>query len=227
MQQIVHIEGMTCQGCALSIEQAITQLPNVKGVTANFKTGTVEISYRHSFDATKINTVLPGKYAMVTDFTKAPSKAKQLFPLGLIFLFLIGGILIIHYPIFMIMDMLPNFMGLFFVVFSFFKCLDLDGFQSSFRRYDPLAKSIPFYAWLYPFLELILGVLFLMRWELQLALWLTVGILSITSIGVIQVLLSKKDIQCACLGSVLNLPMTEATLIENAIMIGMATWMLL
>ena len=161
------------------------------------------------------------------DITAAPSKAKQLYPLGLIFLFLIGGTLIIHYPTFVIRDVLPDFMGLFFVVFSFFKYLDLSGFQSSFRRYDPLAKAIPFYAWLYPFLELSLGVLFLMRLELQLALWLTVAILGITTIGVVKVLLSKKEIECACLGSVLKLPMTEATLIENALMIAMAVWMLL
>ena len=118
-------------------------------------------------------------------------------------------------------------MGLFFVVFSFFKFLDLKGFQDSFRRYDPLAKSLPFYGWVYPFVELALGVLFLMQWEIQLALWLTLGVLSITTLGVVRVLLSKQQIQCACLGSVLNLPMTEATLIENAVMIGMAGWMLL
>ena len=45
--------------------------------------------------------------------------------------------------------------------------------------------------------------------------------------GVVKVLLSKQQIQCACLGSVLNLPMTEATLIENVVMIGMAGRMLL
>jgi len=115
----------------------------------------------------------------------------------------------------------------FFVVFSFFKLLDLKGFQNSFRRYDPLAKSLPFYGWLYPFVELALGVLFLMRLEVQLTLCLTLGILGMTTIGVIKVLSSKKQIQCACLGSVLNLPMTEATLIENALMIGMAGGMLL
>ena len=65
-----------------------------------------------------------------------------------------------------------------------------------------------------------------MRLEVQLALWLTLGILSIT-LGVDRVLMFKQQIQCACLGSVLNLPMTEATLIENAVMIGMAGWMLL
>jgi hypothetical protein len=140
---------------------------------------------------------------------------------------LIGGTTIIHYPIFEVQTVLPDFMGLFFVVFSFFKFLDLKGFQESFRGYDPLAKSLPSYGWIYPFVELALGVLFLMRLELQLALWLTLGILSITTVGVIKVLTSKKQIQCACLGSVLNLPMTEATLIENAVMIGMAGWMLL
>ena len=227
MKQIAHIEGMTCEGCVASVEHAIAQLPNVNDVTANLKTGTVEVRYQQSFDVNEIKAVLPPKYALAEDITTAPSKAKQLYPLGLIFLFLIGGTLIIHYPTFVIRDVLPDFMGLFFVVFSFFKYLDLSGFQSSFRRYDPLAKAIPFYAWLYPFLELSLGVLFLMRLELQLALWLTVAILGITTIGVVKVLLSKKEIECACLGSVLKLPMTEATLIENALMIAMAVWMLL
>ena len=227
MKQIAHIEGMTCEGCVASVEHAIAQLPNVNDVTANLKTGTVEVRYQQSFNVNEIEAVLPPKYALAEDITTAPSKAKQLYPLGLIFLFLIGGTLIIHYPTFVIRDVLPDFMGLFFVVFSFFKYLDLSGFQSSFRRYDPLAKAIPFYAWLYPFLELSLGVLFLMRLELQLALWLTVAILGITTIGVVKVLLSKKEIECACLGSVLKLPMTEATLIENALMIAMAIWMLL
>lgn len=227
MKQIAHIEGMTCEGCVASVEHAIAQLPNVHRVSANLKTGTVEVRYQQSFDVNEIKAVLPPKYALVEDITTAPSKAKQLYPLGLIFLFLIGGTLIIHYPTFVIRDVLPDFMGLFFVVFSFFKYLDLRGFQSSFRRYDPLAKAIPFYAWLYPFLELSLGVLFLMRLELQFALWLTVAILGITTIGVVKVLLSKKEIDCACLGSVLKLPMTEATLIENALMIAMAVWMLL
>jgi hypothetical protein len=34
-------------------------------------------------------------------------------------------------------------------------------------------------------------------------------------------------IKCACLGTALNLPMTEATFIENTIMLVMAVWMLL
>jgi len=38
----------------------------------------------------------------------------------------------------------------------------------------------------------------------------------------LQTILSKSAIQCACLGTALKLPMTEATLIENGIMIVMS-----
>ena len=227
MKQIIHIEGMTCQGCVSSVEEAIAQLPAVESVSANPKTGVVAVLQQSPVHPDEIKAVLPPKYALVDHPSTAPSKAKQLFPLGLIFVFLIGGTTIMHFPIFETQAVLPDFMGLFFVVFSFFKFLDLKGFQDSFRRYDPLAKSLPFYGWMYPFIELALGVLFLMQWEIQLALWLTLGVLSITTLGVVRVLLTKQQIQCACLGSVLNLPMTEATLIENAVMIGMAGWMLL
>ena len=227
MKQIIHIEGMTCQGCASSVVKAIAQLPAVESVSANPKTGVVTVLQQSPVHKDEIKAVLPHKYSLVDNLSTTPSKFKQLFPLGLIFLFLIGGTTIIHYPIIETQAVLPDFMGLFFVVFSFFKFLDLKGFQESFRRYDPLAKSLPFYGWLYPFIELTLGILFLMQWKVQLALWLTLGILSITTLGVVKVLLSKQQIQCACLGSVLNLPMTEATLIENVVMIGMAGWMLL
>ena len=119
-----------------------------------------------------------------------------------------------------------DFMGLFYVVFSFFKFLDLKGFPESFRMYDPLAKVIPAYGWVYPFIELALGLLFLMRFQITIALVATIVILGITTFGVARTLLDKKSIRCACLGTALKLPMTEATFIENAIMLVMAVTML-
>ena len=113
--------------------------------------------------------------------------------------------------------MMLDFMGLFYVVFSFFKFLDLKGFQTSFQMYDPLAKRISIYGWVYPFIELALGLCFLMRYQLEFALILTLLILGMTTIGVLRVLIDKRQIQCACLGTALKLPMTEATFIENAV----------
>ena len=115
-----------------------------------------------------------------------------------------------------------DFMGLFFIVFSFFKFLDYKNFPNSFSMYDPLAKNIPIYGWIYPFIETILGMMFLSRINIILSLVLTIGILGITTIGVIKVLYNKENIQCACLGTAIKLPMTIATLIENGIMIVMA-----
>jgi hypothetical protein len=64
--------------------------------------------------------------------------------------------------------------------------------------------------------------MFLIRIEIELAIILTIIVLGITTVGVTQTLLNKKSISCACLGTTLKLPMTEATFIENALMIIMA-----
>ena len=92
--------------------------------------------------------------------------------------------------------------------------------------YDPLAKRLPIYGWIYPFLETALGIMFLMRFQVNIALIITLVVLGITTFGVTKTLLDKKSIRCACLGTALKLPMTEATLIENTIMIAMAALML-
>ena len=66
-----------------------------------------------------------------------------------------------------------------------------------------------------------------MQWKMHSALWISVLVLLSTSVGVIKQLQQKSTIQCACLGTSLNLPMTEATLIENLIMLSMSVGMLL
>jgi hypothetical protein len=113
------------------------------------------------------------------------------------------------------------------VVFSFFKFLDYKGFPSVFAQYDPLAKRITLYGNAYPFIETVLGLMLLMRWQLNFAFIATIIILSITTVGVVYSLFDKNRIDCACLGTALKLPMTEATLIENILMLVMAVAMLL
>jgi hypothetical protein len=66
----------------------------------------------------------------------------------------------------------------------------------------------------------------LIRWELNVALIITSVVLSITTIGVVYTLFDKKKIDCACLGTALKLPMTEATLVENILMLIMSISMI-
>ncbi len=89
-----------------------------------------------------------------------------------------------------------DFMGLFYIVFSFFKMLDLKGFPESFRMYDPLAKRVPFYGKVYPFIETALGLMFLLRFEINIALIITLIVLGITTIGVTKTLLAKINTMC-------------------------------
>lgn len=150
-----------------------------------------------------------------------------MYPLFLIFGYITISALLLNYKPWDLTNFMLDFMGLFYIVFSFFKLLDLKGFPESFKMYDPLAKAIPVYGWVYSFIEVGLGALFLMRIQIPVALIITLIILGITTFGVTKTLLDKKAIQCACLGTALKLPMTKATFIENSIMIVMAIIMLL
>ena len=154
------------------------------------------------------------------------SKLQQLKPLLIILIYISVASVLMNFKNWNSSEAMLDFMGLFYIVFSFFKMLDLKGFPESFRMYDPLAKRLPIYGWIYPFIETGLGLMLLMRFEIKIALIITLIVLGITTIGVTKTLLDKKSIRCACLGTALKLPMTEATFIENIIMIAMAISML-
>ncbi len=122
---------------------------------------------------------------------------------------------------------MPNFMAGFFLVFSFFKLLDLRGFASSYAMYDLLAKKIPSYGFVYPFMELGLGTGYLLAARPMLVNAITLIVMLFSSIGVILAVANKQKIRCACLGTGFNLPMTTVTIIEDLLMAAMALWMLL
>jgi hypothetical protein len=155
------------------------------------------------------------------------SNVIKLFPLYLSFLYITAGSLIINRSEFILENFMYDFMGLFFIVFSFFKFLDYKNFPGTFKMYDPIAKVIPLYGWIYPFIESTLGLAFLIREQLYIALIISLIILVITTVGVVTTLMRKESIQCACLGTALKLPMTTATIIENSIMLFMTVWMLI
>ena len=121
---------------------------------------------------------------------------------------------------------MQNFMAGFFLIFSFFKMLDLKGFSESYSNYDIIAKRWAGWGYVYAFAELFLGMAFLFRITPLLTNWATLILMSISLVGVLQAVLSKKKIRCACLGAVFNLPMSTVTIIENVLMIGMSAMMI-
>lgn len=150
-------------------------------------------------------------------------------PILLIFAFITGvsGIVSYHHESVHWMQFMNIFMAGFFLVFSLFKFLDLKGFANSYAMYDIVAKKIPAYGFVYPFLELALGIAYLVSFNPVFTNWATIIVMGVSSIGVIESVLNKKKIQCACLGAVFNLPMSTVTIIEDLLMVGMAVLMLL
>lgn len=120
-----------------------------------------------------------------------------------------------------------QFMAGFFLVFSAFKFLDIRGFAEGYATYDLLAKRWYTYGFIYPFLELALGILYLTQWSLTLTQLATVIIMGFSSIGVIQSLLKKQKFQCACLGTIIKVPLSTVTLFEDLLMVVLALLALL
>jgi hypothetical protein len=120
------------------------------------------------------------------------------------------------------MEAMRLFMGGFFIAFSFFKMLDLRGFADAYRSYDLVAKAWPGYGYVYPFIELALGLAYLSAWQPFGVNLATAVIMGISLVGVIKAVTSKQTIRCACLGTVFNLPMSTVTIIEDGLMLAMA-----
>ena len=119
-----------------------------------------------------------------------------------------------------------DFMGFFLVVFSMFKFFDLEGFADGFQMYDLLAKAFRPYAYVYPFLELGLGLGYLARWEPPFIYAATVCLMLFGAMGVLRALLQGLDVECACMGTVLRVPLSTVALIEDFGMALMAGSML-
>jgi cation transport ATPase len=242
MKHTYRITGMTCNNCKASVEKYLGDIDYVTNVNVNLENSEVEVTMDKHVNTQILKEALPEKYTLTKKQEKnvftspnissmpiedEKSKLQQLKPLLLIIFYIASASILLHYKNWSWNEFMLDFMGLFYIVFSFFKMLDLKGFPESFSMYDPLAKRIPVYGKVYPFIETALGLMFLMRYEVNIALITTLVVLGITTIGVTKTLLDKKAIRCACLGTALKLPMTEATFIENAIMIVMTTLMLL
>lgn len=240
MKHTYKITGMTCNNCKASVEKNLEELEHVTNVSVNLEKSEAEVTMKQHIETATLKNALPEKYTLseiekrnvfssstiATGTKEEKSKLQQLKPLLLIIFYIATASVLLHYKNWSWSTFMLDFMGLFYIVFSFFKMLDLKGFPESFRMYDPLAKKVPTYGKIYPFIETALGLMFLMRFEINIALIITLVVLGITTIGVTKTLLDKKSIRCACLGTALKLPMTEATFIENTIMIVMAILML-
>jgi len=92
--------------------------------------------------------------------------------------------------------------------------------------YDIIAKHWKHWGYVYASFELVLGIAYLTYFEPLVTNIATFILMSLSIIGVIQSVMNKKKIKCACLGAVFDLPMSKVTIIEDTIMIAMSGTMI-
>lgn len=128
---------------------------------------------------------------------------------------------------FSILSFISNFMIGFFITFAGFKLIDLKGFKEGYSTYDLLAQKLPVYGYIYPLIELFFGLAMLygnFSRELLLAEILVMGF---SGLGVAIKIAKREKFQCVCLGTVLKVPLTKITLIEDFGMAFLALLLLL
>ena len=236
---IYTISGMTCEGCVTRVKATLNTFADNVEVTLN--PPQVNLNNCNATLETLNKAISSaGKYLL----TSSPAKAEQptqsnsstlkswlatYYPLLLIF----GFILLVTYIVQInakssnVELWMMQFMAGFFLVFSFFKLLNLRGFVDSYAMYDLLALRFKPYGYLYAFIELGLGIAYLSGWQPVLTNWLTLIVMTFSSLGVIHAVMNKQKIRCACLGAIFNLPMSTVTIIEDLLMAAMALWMLI
>ncbi|MEO0471818.1 MAG: heavy metal-associated domain-containing protein [Bacteroidota bacterium] len=241
MQHTYEVAGMHCNSCVRTVSNRLSELEGITAVKVQLEPAEAQIHMEQHIALPTLNAALAekGTYLLSekeqASDTSAPTDQIQSTdwlttyrPLLLIFGFLLGGTLLYAFSHnnWQMSKLMHSFMGGFFVVFSFFKLLDVKAFAGAFASYDPIAKVSSVYGRVYPFIELALGIAYLMHWAPTSVYLATLLLLGIGTIGVVRAVLDKRTIQCACLGTVFNLPMSQVTIIENSLMIVMSLIML-
>jgi cation transport ATPase len=240
MTHTYNISGMTCGNCVAKVKSELLRLGDITNAEVQLSAPQATITMQKHLPVTILQQAVSkaGNYS-VTEAHDAmhhamPAEETESWlqtykPVLLIGLYVTGVTLLLEVTRenFNWQTWMQNFMAGFFLVFSFFKLLNLKGFAESYSSYDIIAKRWQGWGYVYALIELGLGVAYLVNFNPIITNVATFIVMSISMVGVLQSVLNKRKIQCACLGAVFNLPMSTITILEDALMIAMSGSMLL
>ena len=237
MTHTYQLTGMTCGGCENKVKSNLLILPDVTAVEVSKDTQSATISMEKHIGLSALQQALGGPESKYKITSQSPVKAatdtktwaQTYKPILLIFGYVTAISLIASWQQNTIdtMVFMRIFMAGFFLTFSFFKMLNLKAFAESYAMYDIVAKKFSAWGYIYAFIELGLGLSFALNLSPVIVNWVTLIVMIISIFGVLESVLNKKKIQCACLGAVFNLPMSTVTIVEDAMMIAMSAAMLI
>jgi copper chaperone CopZ len=131
---------------------------------------------------------------------------------------------------FQFIAIVKELMGWFYIVFSMLKMYNIKSFAESFKKYDIIAKNVIGYNLLYPFLEFSLGLGYLVlesksqsnRFIMRMVDFISLLIMSSTTLGIYESLHRQEEISCACMGSSVKIPLSTISFYESLTMALMA-----
>ena len=232
MEKQYHIEGISCMSCVTQIEKALYSNEQIEKVNIDKDSGNTILTTTTDipFDTLSSLVASAGDYSLnATKVERKESKLTTYKPLLLVAGFLILSTAAVEWSsgMFLWETWMANFMAGFFIVFSFFKFLDIRGFASAYATYDIIAARSKAYGLAFPFIELGLGMAYIVYPDEVMTHTITAVVMFVSLIGVVRSVLNKSEIKCACLGTGFNLPMSFVTIVEDSIMLGMALVMLI
>lgn len=244
------ISGATCQGCIKTISAKILELEAVNSID-QIDLNSITLNLKTHLGLEQLNVALEGtKYKLSNEQMMMPKandpevqaniKLKDFIPLIVVFIYIFGGALVLsnltnlnsmpgmsHTVSSWVMNFMNFVMGLWFLVFAMFKLFDLKGFAEGYSQYDLIAKKWFGWGFVYPFVEVVLGLSYLFGFQMLATNIITLILMTIGAIGVGIKISKKEKFRCACLGTIFRIPLTQITLYEDIFMALMALGMLL
>ena len=240
MTHTYQIEGMHCGSCIAKVKSEVVKLGDVTEANVQLKRPQATISMADHVPLKTLQQAIDkaGKFTIkemeAEDQPQLGQTATKSWlatykPVLIAFTYITGIATLTAWSSdgFHWMHWMNNFMGGFFIALSFFKLLDVRAFADSYSSYDLLAKRFRAYGFIYPFIELGLGIAYLINWQPLYTNLNTVAVMGFSTLGVIETIVNKRKVRCACLGAVFNVPVSTITLIEDLLMVAMASFSLL
>lgn len=237
MHTLLTLSGMHCEGCARKIDRALREVPGVTEVRIDVPSGQVRLETSSAITNLELRQAVckAGAFELIdggqdaSPARRAAAVSDTLPLLGVLACLAAFAILKNTPPAYSagwLHAVMLDYMAAFFLLLGGLKIVNVRGFAAMFEKYDPIASVVPQWGYVYPFVEVWMGLAYLLRTGVQIANVLVVILLGVGLIGIWRTLREHRGVACACLGGWFTVPVTWLTFAENASMVAMAAYML-
>ncbi|MEM8951896.1 MAG: heavy-metal-associated domain-containing protein, partial [Pseudomonadota bacterium] len=221
------IQGVRCAACVGKIEAALLSEPRIQSAVIEGDRQSLKLIHSLDEPLANLNAVLAtlGSYQaeerslLRLILVKIAHYRPLILMTGLVLLF---GLALQVFRGWHGHGLMGDLMAGYFLLFGALKVMNRRAFSAAYARYDLLAGRSAAYAAAYPFLEVGMGIIYLIQPE-ALLLNLFVGVLMLEKAWSVNKALGKgQSLQCACLGGFFSIPISKVTVFEDLLMALMA-----